>query len=92
VAGMKAAKRRGQHLGRPPKLSEYQRREALSMLDAGKARADVAALLGVHVGTLRRALKGLAGSGRSHSKGKNGRLCTGRKRALAANLFDRRGH
>ena len=56
VAGMKAAKRRGQHLGRPPKLSEYQRREALSMLDAGKARADVAALLGVHVGTLRRAL------------------------------------
>jgi hypothetical protein len=26
------------------------------MLDAGKARADVAALLGVHVGTLRRAL------------------------------------
>src|SRR5712671_2301334 len=56
VAGMKAAKRRGQHLGRPPKLSEYQRREALSMLDAGKARADVAALLGIHVGTLRRAL------------------------------------
>src|SRR5882672_7343215 len=56
VAGIEAAKRRGQHLGRPPKLSEYQRREALSMLDAGKARADVAALLGVHVGTLRRAL------------------------------------
>src|SRR6266480_5709381 len=26
VAGMKAAKRRGQHLGRPPKLTEYQRR------------------------------------------------------------------
>src|SRR6266850_4291774 len=40
VAGMKAAKRRGQHLGRPPKLSEYQRREALSMLDAGKARSE----------------------------------------------------
>jgi hypothetical protein len=28
------------------------------MLDAGKARADIAALLGVHVGTLRRALNG----------------------------------
>jgi hypothetical protein len=27
------------------------------MLDAGKARSDIAALLGVHVGTLRRALK-----------------------------------
>lgn len=57
VAGMAAAKRRGQHVGRPPKLTEYQCREAASMLDQGKARADVAALLGVHVGTLRRALR-----------------------------------
>ena len=63
VAGMAAAKRRGVRLGRPLKLSEYQRREAASMLDAGKARADVAALLGVHVGTLRRALSGLDGLG-----------------------------
>ena len=60
---MAAAKRRGVRLGRPLKLSEYQRREAASMLDAGKARADVAALLGVHVGTLRRALSGLDGVG-----------------------------
>jgi IS30 family transposase len=44
-------------VGRPLKLTEFQRREAASMLDAGKALADVAALLGVHVGTLRRALK-----------------------------------
>jgi DNA invertase Pin-like site-specific DNA recombinase len=58
VAGMKAAKRRGQHLGRPAKLTEYQRREAASMLDDGKARSDIATLLNVHVGTLRRALKG----------------------------------
>jgi DNA invertase Pin-like site-specific DNA recombinase len=65
VAGMAAAKRRGVRVGRPPKLSEYQRREAASMLDAGKARADVAALLGVHVGTLRRALNGLNGLGGS---------------------------
>jgi DNA invertase Pin-like site-specific DNA recombinase len=57
VAGMKAAKRRGQHVGRPPKLTEFQRREAASMLDEGKkSRSDIAALLGVHVGTLRRAL------------------------------------
>ena len=62
-AGMPAAKRRGVRLGRPFKLTEFQRREAASMLDAGKARADVAALLGVHVGTLRRALSGLDGLG-----------------------------
>jgi DNA invertase Pin-like site-specific DNA recombinase len=59
VAGMAAARKRGVRVGRPLKLSDYQRREAASMLDAGKARADVAALLGVHVGTLRRALRGL---------------------------------
>jgi DNA invertase Pin-like site-specific DNA recombinase len=59
VAGMTAAKRRGVRVGRPPKLTEFQRREAASMLEEGKARSDVAALLGVHVGTLRRALKGL---------------------------------
>jgi DNA invertase Pin-like site-specific DNA recombinase len=59
VAGMAAAQRRGVRVGRPLKLSEYQRREAASMLDAGRSRADIAALFGVHVGTLRRALKGL---------------------------------
>jgi DNA invertase Pin-like site-specific DNA recombinase len=58
VAGMVAARNRGVRVGRPLKLSEFQRREAASMLDAGKARSDIAALLGVHVGTLRRALKG----------------------------------
>ena len=62
VAGMKAAKRRGVRVGRPPKLTEYQRREAASLLDAGKARSDIAALLGVHVGTLRRALNGRGSS------------------------------
>jgi DNA invertase Pin-like site-specific DNA recombinase len=58
VAGMAAAKNRGVRVGRPLKLTEFQRREGASMLDAGKSRADVAALFGVHVGTLRRALKG----------------------------------
>lgn len=56
-AGMLAAKRRGIQVGRPLKLTEFQRRSAVSMLDEGKSRADVAALLGVHVGTLRRALR-----------------------------------
>src|SRR5947207_3345792 len=37
VAGMQAAKRRGQHLGRPAKLTEYQRREAASMLEDNKS-------------------------------------------------------
>lgn len=58
TAGMQAARNRGVRVGRPLKLTEFQRREAASMLDAGKARSDIAALLGVHVGTLRRALKG----------------------------------
>jgi len=58
VAGMAAARKRGVRVGRPLKLTEFQRREGASMLDAGKSRADVAALFGVHVGTLRRALKG----------------------------------
>jgi DNA invertase Pin-like site-specific DNA recombinase len=57
MAGMAAAQRRGVQVGRPLKLSEYQRREAASMLDAGRSRADIAALFGVHVGTLRRVLK-----------------------------------
>jgi DNA invertase Pin-like site-specific DNA recombinase len=40
VAGMTAAKRRGVRMGRPLKLTDYQRREAASMLDEGKARSD----------------------------------------------------
>ena len=70
VAGMKAAKRRGQHVGRPPKLTEFQRREAASMLDEGKARSDIAALLGVHVGMLRRALRGPDDLGGSTARAK----------------------
>lgn len=55
-AGMAAAKRRGAHVGRPVKLSPYQLQEAASMIDGGKSRADVAALLGVDPATLRRHL------------------------------------
>jgi DNA invertase Pin-like site-specific DNA recombinase len=79
VAGMAAARNRGVRVGRPFKLSEYQRREAASMLDDGKARANVAALLGVHVGTLRRALKGLDDLGGSVRQGKNFRPLYGQK-------------
>lgn len=53
------------------------------MLDAGKARADVAALLGVHVGTLRRALNGPDDLREVSGKGNPFPLCTGRKSGLA---------
>lgn len=56
-AGMAAARRRGVPLGRPPKLSRFQVEEAARLIDGGKSRSDVAALLGVDVLTLRRALK-----------------------------------
>lgn len=56
-AGMAAAKRRGAHVGRPRKLTPYQLEQAAGMIDGGQTRADVAALLGVDVATLRRALK-----------------------------------
>lgn len=55
-AGMAAAKRRGARVGRPRKLTPYQLDQAAGMIDAGQSRADVAALLGVDVATLRRAL------------------------------------
>lgn len=57
-AGMAAAKRRGVKIGRPAKLSAFQIEQAREMIDAGKSRADVAALLSVNVATLRRALIG----------------------------------
>jgi len=56
-AGMKAARRRGKHLGRPPKLTLQQVRHAGELIAAGKeSRGAVAALFGVDVKTLRRAL------------------------------------
>lgn len=60
-AGMAAAKRRGAHVGRPRKLTRFQVDEAGAMIEAGKSRADVAALLGVDVATLRRSLKSRSG-------------------------------
>lgn len=57
-AGMHSAKRRGVHVGRPRKLTAHQLTHARAVLDAGTdTRAGVAALLGVDVATLRRALR-----------------------------------
>jgi DNA invertase Pin-like site-specific DNA recombinase len=81
VAGIEAARKRGVRVGRPLKLTEFQRREAASMLDAGKARSDIAALLNVHVGTLRRALKGLDDLGGTFARGKFQAPVRAKKRA-----------
>jgi DNA invertase Pin-like site-specific DNA recombinase len=56
-AGMASAKRRGKHVGRPRKLSAQQIAHARELIKSAKeTRASVAALLGVDVATLRRAL------------------------------------
>lgn len=55
--GMKAAKRLGKHVGRPRKLTPQQTAHARELLAAGKEnRTAIAALFGVDVRTLRRAL------------------------------------
>lgn len=55
-AGMQAAKRRGRHVGRPRRLDPAQLEHARALIAAGKGKGSVAALLGVDVSTLRRAL------------------------------------
>jgi DNA invertase Pin-like site-specific DNA recombinase len=60
AAGMRAAKKRGVHVGRPPKLTPDRLAHARELIQGGREKADVAALLGVGVATLRRNLKGAA--------------------------------
>jgi Enterobacteriaceae phage serine recombinase len=55
-AGMAAARRRGRHVGRPPKLAPDQLVYAQRMIVAGEGRAQVARSLGVDPSTLRRLL------------------------------------
>ena len=66
VAGMQAAKRRGRHVGRPRKLTAHKIDHARELIAEGReTQAGAAALLGVGVATLRRALNDaddLAGS------------------------------
>lgn len=54
--GMAAAKRRGKHVGRPPKVTPKMARLANEMLSEGFELSAIAADLGVTVVTLRRAL------------------------------------
>jgi DNA invertase Pin-like site-specific DNA recombinase len=55
-AGMMAAKRRGRHVGRPPKLTPQDLDVARQLIEAGREKAEVAASLRVGKSTLRRAL------------------------------------
>ena len=54
---MQAARRRGRHVGRPRRLTPDQLDHARALIASGKGKGTVAALLGVHVATLRRALR-----------------------------------
>ena len=55
-AGIDAARKRGQHLGRPRKLNGTQVEHAREMLDLGKSRNEVARILNVNPSTLYRRL------------------------------------
>jgi len=56
VAGMRAAKERGEHIGRPAALSPTQIREAKKMLERGESPNHVARVLRVGRSTLYRAI------------------------------------
>jgi DNA invertase Pin-like site-specific DNA recombinase len=55
-AGMKAAKRRGKHVGRPFMLTPETLELANRLIREGKGKAVIARMVGVHPSTLRRAL------------------------------------
>jgi DNA invertase Pin-like site-specific DNA recombinase len=57
TAGMKAAKRRGVHVGRPHKLAPDQLDMAAQLIAGDRSQREVAKVLGVAVSTLREALK-----------------------------------
>ena len=56
-AGMKAAKKRGKHVGRPKALSPGQVQHRRKLLTAGKTQREVAELLGVSANTVGRTRK-----------------------------------
>jgi DNA invertase Pin-like site-specific DNA recombinase len=52
--GRARAKAQGVHMGRPPKLTPHQRREAIARRDAGEALTDIARTFGVSHTTIGR--------------------------------------
>ena len=53
-AGMKAAKKRGKHIGRPRALSQGQIQHMHELLKQGKTQGEIAELLGVSSNTIGR--------------------------------------
>ncbi len=56
-AGIEAARKRGQHLGRPRKLNATQLKHAIELIEEGKPRNQVARILDVNPSTLYRNLQ-----------------------------------
>ena len=56
-AGMKAAQKRGKHVGRPKSLSNGQVLHMHELLDAGRTQAEVAELFGVSANTIGRKVR-----------------------------------
>jgi DNA invertase Pin-like site-specific DNA recombinase len=56
-AGMKAARKRGKHMGRPRALSPAQVEHMRELLASGKTQREVAELLGVSANTVGRSVK-----------------------------------
>ena len=52
--GIKRAKARGDHLGRPAKLTRHQKQEALARRNTGEPVAEIARTFGVHHSTISR--------------------------------------
>lgn len=62
-AGIAAARKRGQHVGRPPAMTGAQITHARQLLDAGRSPAEVAAVVRVARSTLYRTLGSRAARG-----------------------------
>jgi hypothetical protein len=83
MAGMRAAKRRGRHVGRPRKLTPHKLDHARQLIADGKeTRAGAAALLDVDPVTLRRALNGPDDLGGSPQQGESVRPLYGPENGL----------
>lgn len=59
-AGMKAAKKRGKHVGRPSALTRQQVLHARDLLSSGKTQGEVGALFGVSATTVGRQVRALS--------------------------------
>ena len=54
---MKAAQKRGKHVGRPKSLSNGQAQHMKELLDAGKTQREIAELFGVSANTIGREIR-----------------------------------